>query len=459
MDYKKMKNEIIEHVGGEDNISNVAHCATRLRLVLKDESKFDEDNLRKIDGVINTIKMGGQCQIIVGQNVKDLYEEFAKSPEASYESSGKKFILKDFLYGIGEFMSASIGVAITPIIGGGLIKAILTILVQMGLMSSAGDTYTVLWFASDAVFQFMPIFIAIGASRKLNANTILAVYCVCIMLSPTYAAFVSAGTAVTIFGMNVPLNSYYSTFLPALLTVVVMAYLERILKKIIPNMLQSLLIPFLIVLIMTPISLLVTGPMATVLAEWITKPLIALSGVQWLLIPILGLIMPIMIMFGLHGPIFMFTVMTFVMTYGYDPIVMPASLCSHAAMGAVALAVAIKSKTKTTKENSLSSCLSCWGGGVSEPVIFGVLLQNSRSMVAACLGGMVGAIFAGILGLKNYAMVGSGLLFIPTFVGPESSMWIVVLCVAISIAAGFVLGIVLYKDKEEEQQLELKAEA
>jgi PTS system beta-glucosides-specific IIC component len=259
--------------------------------------------------------------------------------------------------------------------------------------------------------------------------------------------------------MNVPLNSYYSTFLPALLTVVVMAYLERILKKIIPNMLQSLLIPFLIVLIMTPISLLVTGPMATVLAEWITKPLIALSGVQWLLIPILGLIMPIMIMFGLHGPIFMFTVMTFVMTYGYDPIVMPASLCSHAAMGAVALAVAIKSKTKTTKENSLSSCLSCWGGGVSEPVIFGVLLQNSRSMVAACLGGMVGAIFAGILGLKNYAMVGSGLLFIPTFVGPESSMWIVVLCVAISIAAGFVLGIVLYKDKEEEQQLELKAEA
>lgn len=180
MDYQKMKQEILLHVGGAENISNVAHCATRLRLELKDDSKFDEKGIQGIEGVVNTLKMGGQCQIIIGQNVKELYEEFARDENTEYGKKGKTFVLKDTLYGIGEFMSASIGIAVVPIIGGGLIKAIMTILVQLGLMSSTGDTYTVLWFASDAVFQFFPIFVAIGAARKLKADMVMAVYCVCI---------------------------------------------------------------------------------------------------------------------------------------------------------------------------------------------------------------------------------------------------------------------------------------
>ncbi len=451
MNYKQMKEEIIANVGGLENIENVTHCATRLRLVLKDDSKFNEDEIKKIDGVLNTLKMGGQCQIIIGEKVKELYAEFSDKPIGSSvetQKDKKSFILKDFLYGIGEFMSASIGVAIVPLIGGGLIKALLTIFVQLGLINSTGDTYTVLWFASDAVFQFMPIFVAIGASRKLNSNMILAIYCVAIMMSPTYVSLVNASTAITIFGINIPLNNYYNTFLPAIFTVVVEAYLESGLKKIIPAKLESLLLPFLVILIMTPVSLIVTGPISTYLANIISKPLIALASYQWLLVPLLGLIMPFLVMFGLHGPLFMFTVVTFVMVYGYDPIVMVASLMSHVAMGAVALAVAIKSKDTETKENAGSSCLSVWGGAVSEPVIFGVLLPNKECMLSACLGGCIGSFVAAILGVKNYAMVGSGLLFIPTFVGPESSIVAVIISVAVSIISAFVLTFLSYKDKK-----------
>ena len=452
MDYKKTKEEIIAAVGGIDNIVNVTHCATRLRLVLKDDAKFDEDSIRKIEGVVNTLKLAGQCQIIIGDDVKNLYAEFEGDEKASFEKGGKQFVLKDFLYGIGEFMSASIGVAIVPLIGGGLIKAFLTIFSQLNLINPASDTYNVLWFASDAVFQFMPIFIAIGASRKLKSNLVLAVYSVCIMLSPAFMNYVNNGTPVSVFGMNIPLISYYSTFLPAVLTVVAEGYLERLLEKIIPQKLKSLLIPFLVILIMTPVALVVTGPLSTTLANWISKPLIALANIRWLLVPLLGILMPFLIMFGLHGPLFMFTVVTFVMVYGYDPIVMVASLMSHVAMGAVALAVSIKSKDTFTKETAGSACLSVWGGAVSEPVIFGVLLPNRECMLAACAGGFAGSLIAVILGVKNYAMVGSGLLFIPTFVGPESSMAAVVISVVVSIAVGFAVAYILYKDKKTQAE-------
>lgn len=449
MNYKEIKQQIIDAVGGESNIVNVTHCATRLRLVLKDEEKFKEEEVNKIKGVINTLKMGGQCQLIIGPDVKELYNEFSQGTTSrGCETKKKKFKISDIFQNLFGFLGACVGIYIIPLIGGGLIKAGLTISVQLGLLTTASDTYTVFWFAADAVFQFLPIFVAIGASRKLNANQMLAVYSVAIMLSPVFLNYVNSGTPLTLFGINMPLISYYNGFLPAVITVVVMAYIERGLKRIIPSAAQQLLLPFLIILIMTPVALLITGPIAQELGNLLAQPLITMSDYTWIVVTVLGFIMPLMIMFGLHSAIFTFTFTVLLPTFGYDPMFMPASFCSHIAMGAVALAIFFKSKNIEIKTNAISSCATIWVGSVSEPVIFGVLAQNKISMIAACIGGGGASLIAGIFGLKCYAIAGSGIMHMPTFIGEESSWTIVIIAMVIAITVSMLIVFIFYEDRQ-----------
>lgn len=454
MNNKDLKRAILESIGGEENLVNVTHCATRLRLVLKDESKIDEEKLKNTEGIINTIKMGEQYQLIIGPSVKDLYNEFGGiSPDinGTNDTPKRKFDVKKIFQNLFSFLGACVGVYIIPLIGGGLVKAGLTLFVQFGLLQATSGTYTTLWFASDAVFQFLPIFIALGAARKLNANEMLAVYTVCIMISPVFISAINDGSALSIFGINIPLISYYNGFLPAVITVVVMAYLERGLKIVIPKSAQQFLLPFLIILIMTPISLLVTGPIAQELGNLLAMPLISMGDYTWVVVTLLGFFMPIMIMFGLHSAVFTFTFTVILPAYGYDPVFMPASLCVHMAMGAVALAVSLKSKNKAIKTTAISACLTTWIGSISEPVVFGVLAQNKFAMIAACLGGGTASLVAGLFGLKCYAVAGSGFMHAPTFIGPESSWVLLVVSIAISIVVSMIVVFTFYKDSKQNE--------
>jgi len=450
MDYNKIKDEILKCVGGIDNLENVSHCATRLRLTLKDDSKFDGDAVAKIDGVLNSIKVGNQRQIIIGQHAKEVAEAFGFSENA--EGQGKKgFNIKNLLMDASSFMGASVGPMIIPMIGGGLVKALLLLLVQLGVMTGSEDTYAVLWFAADAIFIYRGVFIAYGAAKKMGGNIILAVYLALIMMSPVYTGYVSSGTPVSIFGINIPLLDYSNGFLQFLFTTVLMCYLERGLKKFIPDTFQQLLVPFIIVLVMTPVAFLVTGPISNTLANWLSVPLVALGNYTYILVPILGLILPLMIMFGLHAPVFMFSYVTYMAIYGYDPIFMPASQVSHIAMGAVCFAVLLKTKKLSLKETAASAGLMVSFGSISEPAIFGVLLQDKIAMLAACIGGFAGSVIAGIVGLKCYAIVGSGWTYIPTFVGPESGLVGGLVSVIVGFAVAFAIAYLLYKDKPEEE--------
>ena len=225
-----------------------------------------------------------------------------------------------------------------------------------------------------------------------------------------------------------------------------MALLERLLKKILPKSVQTLLVPFLIVLIMTPIALCATGPFATWLATLVAKPIIALANYGWLIVTILACFMPLLIMFGLHGVIVGFLIVTFYMTLGYDAYFMVAALCSHFAIGTVAITVGIKSKNAQMKQVGFSTGSTMLLGNVSEPAIFGVLLQSPAAMISACAAGAAAGLFAGIVGVKCYAIAGASVLFIPCFIGEQSSLLNVLITVAISVVSAFVLTMLLYKD-------------
>ena len=447
MDYKKMTQQILANIGGEENISNVTHCATRFRLVLKDESKFNEDGIKNIDGILNVIKVGSQFQLIVGENVKYLYAEFIKDVNLDSDVTKPKHSIKDIIINMGTFVGGAVGPAIVPMIGVGLIKALVTILSQFGLMSSTSDTYSILWLAADAVMQFWPLFAAYGVAKKLDATPTLIMYVVCITLSPAFANYVNTATNVTLFGLDIPLINYYNNFLPALFSAIIACYLEKWLRKVLPDIIQSLLVPFIVVLVMTPISLLFVGRFATLLGEWISIPLLALVDYSFVIVPLLAILMPFLIMFAFHAPIFSFVMVAYIGNFGYDPLFMPASLIAHTAMGAVALAVAIKTKVNKTRGIAISSCSSVWLGSISEPVIFGIVIQNKINTLATMAGALAGGLIAGIAGIKCYALVGSGLLFIPTFVGAESSLIAVLLaCLAAAVVA-FIITFMFYNDK------------
>lgn len=449
MDYKKAKEQILENVGGAENIANIAHCATRLRITLLDNSKFNGDAINGIDGIVNHIKVGSQYQLIVGQNVKYLYAEFEGAVAASTGAVQKAGMsLKDIFLKLGTFIGAAIGPSIIPVIGGGLVKALLTVLAQFALIDKAGGTYILLWAAADVIMQFWPLFIAYGVAKKMNATVPLIMFVALIPLSPVFASYVSAGTGISLFGMNVQLINYYNNFLPALFGAVAACYLERFLKKIIPELFEGLLVPFLVVLIMTPVSLLIIGPASAELGALVGKPLVAMCNILWLILPVLGALMPFLIIFALHGAVFGFSLVTFLTTFGYDPIFMPASLVSHISMGAVAFAVFLKSKVKKTKAVALSSCSSVWLGSVSEPVIFGVVIQSKINALATMAGGFAGGIVMAIGRVKCYAIVGSSWLFIPTFVGEESSLFMAVMACLVACAVAFIITFIFYKEPE-----------
>ncbi|HPF42165.1 MAG TPA: PTS transporter subunit EIIC [Bacillota bacterium] len=447
MDYKELASAIVLAVGGEDNIVNVAHCATRLRFVLKDTEKFNEEALKKIDGVINTMSFGGQYQVIIGPHAKDVFPFMpSKGKGEKKEKSDKKKGFKHVLASIAEFLSASIGVAIIPLIGAGMIKAILTMLIQFGWLGTDNNTYIVLYFAADAIWYFIPVFLAIGAARKLGSDPILAVLMACIMLSPTFVSYVNAGTPLTIFGLPITLTTYGQSFLPILLTVYVMSLLEKALKKYIPSGAQMLLVPVLIILIMTPVALVLTGPLTNWVAILIAKPLEAISDYTWILVMILAALMPILIMFGLHGAIVTFIILTWYVTVGYDPVFMVAALCAHISIGTTAIVVGIKTKNRVMRSTAYSSGVTMLIGNVSEPAIFGVLLRSKKALITTCISAGITGLYAGLMGVKCYVIAGASWLFMPLFIGDGSTWFAVISTVILATILSGVLAFIFYKD-------------
>lgn len=452
MDYKKMSDEIISNVGGLDNIANVTHCATRFRLVLLDDSKVNEEAVTSIDGVMGIVRLGNQCQIIIGKEVTEVYKAFL-AEHTDFKPIKKKIELKNIFPAIGDLLGAAIGPAIIPMVGGGIIKSILIMLASTGVMSNTSDVYTVLYFAADACWYFLPILLAYGTAKKLDADVMMSIIISCIMISPTYVEAIASGQSYTVFGLNIPLITYAGSFLPIIFTIVIYAQVEKILKKYIPNIVQIILVPTLSILIMTPIALMVTGPIITWLNNLLSIPAVALSDYLIIIVPLLSVIWPLLIMFGLHQGIFQVLFFAYFSTMGYDPVAMVSFLCAHIAIGTVAIATGLKSKDSKIKEVGFATGITMLVGNISEPAIFGILIRNKVCLISACIASGVAGIYAGITGIKCYVLAGATWGFIPTFVGEESSMFNVVMTCVISTVVSAVLIWRFYKDPKDKVQI------
>lgn len=452
MNYNNIVEQLCDGLGGVGNIKNVSHCATRFRVSLHDETKFNQDVIEKIEGVKGSIKVGSQFQIIFGSEVMNVYREFTnkynvESSVNTEEKTNEGFHLKKVIADIGTYIQGAVGFIIIPLTGCGMLKALLTVLSFAGVVSAENSTYQLFWAASDCIMYFFPVLLAVGAAKRLGCSEGMALIMGLMMFAPTYVNALSEGTVQTLFGMEVPQFSWANQFLPVLMSVYLYSLLEKFFKHHVPSILVNIISPLAAVIIMTPVNFLVISNIFVAFNAAIAIPAAAVAQYRIIVMPILAMLWPVLTLFGLHGAVYQTVYLIYFSIYGFDPVAITSYLCTHMAIGTVALYQGIRSKTPEKKEMGFSSAITMFFGCISEPAIFGVMLKDKRLWAAQACGAGVGAIIAAILGIKNYIVGNSAsLLGIAGFIGAESSVFAVFATVVLSIVATCIFCIVFARD-------------
>lgn len=449
MDYKALAGEIIRLIGGTENIRQLTHCATRLRLEFYDRSKVDAKKIESLSGVISVVDKGGQFQIVIGNDVQTVFRAVkAEMKEEPGQSSRESDAADDGEKpGIVSRIISVISTTFTPVIpaliGGGMIKAVLSILVLFNLVNEASTTYSIITFISDAPFYFMPVLLAYGAAMKFQCSPIMAMTLACALLHPTWTGIVSAGEAVTFFGVPVILVDYASSVVPVILSVWILSYVEKLAEKYSPSVIKFFLKPLLTMFISIPIALLIVGPLGNLLNDIVQAGADFLNArVSWLIPMLMGAFQPFLTLTGTAWAMTPIATSQ-ISALGYEVVNGPGMLASNIAQGGATLAVAVKTKNKDLKQLASSSGFTAVMG-ITEPCLYGVLLKLKRPFVASMIGGAVGGIYAGISGLVRYSFVSPGLTAIPAFIG-ENPMNVVhaIITIIISFAAGFAAAWIL----------------
>lgn len=441
MNYNEIAEKILLHVGGAKNIRTLTHCATRLRMEFSDRAKVQDDAVSAIPGVISVVEKGGQFQIVIGNEVQQVFRLLNKAlPEQQARSeAAKDGKRKGVLASIISVISTTFTPVIPAITGAGMIKALLAILKLTGLISATSPTYQLLNVIADTAFFFLPVLLAYGAAMKFECNPILAMTIAGVLLHPGLGQMMAAGKPVDFMGINVLLSDYAGSVLPIILTVWLMSWVERFAEKVSPSIIKFFIKPMLILLITAPLALVVVGPAGILLNDLVAAGAASIDRhASWLIPMLMGTLQPFLIVTGTAWA------MTPIATgqlskNGFEMINGPGMLASNIAMGAATLCVAMKTKNSNLRQLASSSGFTALLG-ITEPALYGVMLKFRRVLIAAMIGGGCAGMYAGLSGLVRYAFVSPGLAALPAFIGenPMNIVHALVTC-AIAIVVTFTL--------------------
>ena len=456
MDYKALGHELMKLVGGKENISKLTHCATRLRFEFYDKSKVDVKKIENTAGVISVVDKGGQFQVVIGNEVQTTFRVIMDEMGNQMNSKGneKKEEKGSIVNRLISVISTTFTPVIPALIGGGMIKAVLSILVLLNLVNPDGSTYGMLSFISDAPFYFMPVLLAYGAAIKFECSPILAMTMACALLHPTWNSFVAAGEAVTFFGIPAALVDYSYSVLPIILSVWILSYVEKFAEKYSPSVIKFFLKPLIIMFVSIPIALLIVGPFGNLLNDLVQAGADFINGkASWLIPMLMGAFQPFLVLTGTAWAMTPIATVQ-IANVGFETVNGPGMLASNIAQGAATLAVAVKTKNKQLKQLASSSGFTAIMG-ITEPCLYGVNLKLKRPFIASMIGGAIGGIYAGLSGLVRYAFVSPGLTAIPAFIG-ENPMNVVhaLITIVISFVAGFAASWILGFDDPVDEMRE-----
>ncbi|WP_413376743.1 beta-glucoside-specific PTS transporter subunit IIABC [Alkalihalobacillus sp. 1P02AB] len=462
MNYSELSNEILKHLGGQDNIEHVTHCMTRLRFNLVDESKVNVTKLENTDGVMATKSSGGQFQIIIGNDVSNVYKEFIKITGFSAggnqgKSKGKnKNIISRFLD-----VLAGVFVPILPaIVGAGMLKGVMSVIDAYDLVPATSETYQIFMALSDGAFYFLPLLIAFSAAAKFGMNQFVAVAIASAVLFPNLTNLLaeanSAGETLSFMGIPVTPATYAYSVIPMFATIYIASHIERIVDRFTPKTLKIIFVPTITLLISVPIFLTFIGPIGIIIGGSLATGiefLFAHAGILAGLV--LGGFMPLLVMTGMHYalvPIFIESLAT----HGFDYI-LPLLTVNNIAQGAAALAVFAYTKNKKLK--SLSASVGVTGlFGVTEPAMYGVNLRLKKPFIAAMIGSGTAGAFMMAFDTKAYIFVKTGIQGVPMFFGETFTFAIIgmIMAIVVPFIALYFLG---FKEPEMATDSNSKTEA
>ena len=458
IDYYKTAMELLKELGGNDNITNVTHCATRLRFILKDESIVNKDKVAKIPGVITTVQAGGQFQVVIGNHVKDAYEHMIKMvtiDEEAAKGTGNKKV--GIVSRIIDVISAIFAPFLYTLAACGILQGILGVLVALNAIDTAGGTYQILNFISWTAFTFLPVLIAVTASKKFGVNTFIALVIACALVCPDYIAMVNAAKAVYFLGMKVQLLSYTSSVIPIILSIWIASYVQKFFDKYLPIVIRNLFTPMFTIAIMVPLTLLAFGPIGNTIGGaigGIYNTLYNLSPIVAGLV--VGGLWEVLVIFGVHWGITPVTVGNYA-NLGYDTFTGLQASAVFSQAGAT-FGVFLKTKNKDMKGVSASAAITGLFG-ITEPAIYGVNLRLKKPMICGCIAGAVGGAIGGAFHAVSWSYNMPGIATLPAYF--KAGHLTPFIGLVISIVVAFVLGAVLtyivgFEDEADDETKEIE---
>lgn len=473
--YDDLARSILEYVGGKDNINSVTHCITRVRFKLRDEGKADTEAIGNLEGVIKVMQTNGQYQVVVGNKVEDVYEAIVAigglvpGGEVEIEDEGPKTlgaIVIDLISGIFQPMLGAFAAA-------GIVKGLLALVAQFFPAFADDGAYTVLYTAADGMFYFLPVVLALTASRKFRMNEFAALAIGFSLVYPTTVALTGgevigsvdlgfAGTFswyTTFLGLPLimPAAGYTSSVIPVILMVWFGSKVEHWAKRWMPASVKMFFVPLVAMVAAIVFGYLVIGPVATLLTNLVGSAFMAVFS-----LPVVGSVLGSMIVggfwmclviFGFHWSLTAVAIVNLT-TLGYD-FILPAVLPHSFALGAVLFAMYLKNKDTAFRGIALPAMISSFFFGITEPAIYGVALPDKKAFVVACLSTTVGSALVGLTGALGYMTGGLGVFSWLCFIDPGvlgNGITHMIWAIAASLLAavvGFVAEFATYKAPEK----------
>lgn len=458
MDHAKTGAAVLRGVGGEGNVKSLVHCMTRLRFVLSDPSKVDEAAIRATPGVITTAEGGGQYQVVIGNDVAEVYAEIGRNSrlgagggvatQARPATDAKK---ENLLNRAVAMVSAIFAPVVWALAGTGLLKAFLTMAATFDWIDTAGSTYTILNALSDAFIYFLPIALAVTASKYFRADQFTAMAIAGALVYPSITAFAGAPD-ITFFGIPVTMVNYVSSVIPIIVIVWLQGHLERLLHKVLPATLRRFLTPMIVVVLLVPLTFLAVGPISNIVSSGLADGIGWLFDVApWLGGALLGGLWQVFVIFGVHWgfqPLL-------ISEYQQTGMIVLAAPTYAAALSQAAAVAGVWVRTRNSRIRSLAGPATFSGflAGITEPAIYGVNLPLKRPFLFGIVGATIGGalISAGGVAATAY-VVPSGLALPALFTIGNTTMLAFGLAAAIIVP--FVLTVTIgFKDPEEDQTI------
>ncbi|MDO4685328.1 MAG: glucose PTS transporter subunit IIA [Corynebacterium sp.] len=477
---------ILEKVGGAANITNLTHCATRLRFQLADQSLVDQKALDGHPDVLGVVPQGTTgLQVVMGGGVADFYQGIMQQPgmgdgERASAQSGKKeyggvrgkYGWIDYSF---EFLSDTFRPVLWALLGASLIITILVLLDTAGIQEFRDDTppptYQFLHAMWKSVFYFLPVMVGATAARKLGANEWVGAAIPAALLTPEFLKMKELPETVKttneigaeiftvdVFGIPMVLSDYGGQVFPPILAAIALYWLEKLLKKIIPTAVHMVFVPFFSLLILIPATAFLLGPFGLGVGNAISDFLSAVNGVSPLILAIVvPLLYPFLVPLGLHWPLNAIMIQN-IATLGHDFIQGPMGAWNFACFGVVTgvFVLALKERNRQMRQVSFGGMMAGLLGGISEPSLYGVLLRFRKSYMRLLPGCFAGGVVMGLFDVKAHAFVFTSLFTMPAM----DPMGGYAIGIAVAFFTSFFLVIFFdYRTKEEKEKVlaELRA--